>query len=211
MSLIFRSALVALLLFAGLRVADAQTDSNISVGVDYGIDMPRSDALERTEGFGISFRLPRPDAWSAAWDFGALSSDLVHSFSGPPDAIGSLSVRPLLAGVAYRWRMGRLEATTALTAGVSLVNLDLSDRGRELLRNAFRTGDAAADGAPALAVQPKLIMWFDINRWFAVGGTTSYLRTRPDITITMPTATVDEFHVNADMVRLSVGLVVKVF
>ena len=60
------------------------------------------------------------EAWSAAWDFGSLSSDFVHAFNGPATDIGSLSVRPILGGVAYTWRGSRLEATAALTAGVTL-------------------------------------------------------------------------------------------
>lgn len=211
MSLTWRVTFCASLLLLLAGPAGAQTDSTISVGADYGFDRPRSRALERTKGFGVSFRLPRPEAWSAAWDFGSLTSEFVHGFAGPATTVGSLSVRPFLAGVAYTWKSGRLEATAALTAGVSLVKLDLNDHGRERIRTAFGPRDATTESPPVLAVQPKLTLWYDINRWLAVVGTTCYLRARPTIAIVTPAATVDELHVNADMVRLSAGVVVRVY
>ena len=113
--------------------------------------------------------------------------------------------------MAYTWRRSRLEATAALTAGVSLVKLDLNERGRDRIRRAFGPRDAKAEGSPVLAVQPKLMLWYNVNRWFALSGTASYLRTRPDFAIVTSDATVDEFRVNADMTRLSVGVVVKVY
>jgi len=61
------------------------------------------------------------------------------------------------------------------------------------------------------AFQPKLTLWIDLNRWFAVGGNASYMWQRPKITLTNAAGTVEEFTVNADMLRLSVGLVVRVF
>src|SRR5262245_49978144 len=181
MSLTCRVAIGAILLSIAAAPAGAQSDSLVSVGVDYGVDFPRSDALERTKGFGISVRLPRPEAWSAAWDFGSLSSDFLHAFTGQATDIGSLKVRPVLGGVAYTWRPSRIEATAMLTAGVSFVSLDLNDRGRERIRAAFGPSEASVQSDAVFAVQPKLTLWYDINRRFGLGGTAGYLRTRPEI------------------------------
>jgi len=204
-------AIFASLVWVVAAPAGAQTDSLVSVGVDYGVDFPRSDVLERTKGFGVSVRLPRPEAWSAAWDFGSMSSDFVHAFTGVASNIGSLKVRPVLGGVAYTWKARRLEATAIVTAGVSFVSLDLSDRGRERVRAAFGPNEASVESDPVFAVQPKLTLWYDINGRFGLGGTAGYLRTRPQIAFVTTPATVDEIHVNADMVRLSAGIVVKVY
>ena len=35
----------------------AQTEGSVSVGIDYGVDIPMSDALEQKRAFGVSFRL----------------------------------------------------------------------------------------------------------------------------------------------------------
>jgi hypothetical protein len=211
MSLIYRVAIGVSLLGIVAAPVGAQTNSLISVGADYGVDIPRSDALERSKGFGVSVRLPRPEAWSAAWDFGSLSSDFLHAFSGQATDIGSLKVRPVLGGVAYTWRGRRLEATATLTAGVSFVSLDLNDRGRERIRTAFGPREASVESGPVLAVQPKLTLWYDTNGRFGLGGTAGYLRTRPEIAFVTTPTTVDDIHVNADRVRLSAGIVVKVY
>jgi len=216
MPLMCRAAIFASVLWVLATPATAQTDSLVSVGVDYGVDFPRSDVLERTKGFGVSVRLPRPEAWSAAWDFGSMSSDFAHAFTGVASDIGSLDigslkVRPVLGGVAYTWKARRLEATAILTAGVSFVSLDLNDRGRERVRAAFGPNEASVESDPVFAVQPKLTLWYDINGRFGLGGTAGYLRTRPRIAFVTTPATVDEIHVNADMVRLSAGIVVKVY
>ena len=191
--------------------AYAQTGAYISVGVDYGIDVPVSDALGETDGFGIAFRIPRPDAWSAAWDFGSISSTLSRSLGGTNTALGSLSVRPVMAGAAYTWRAGRLEATAAMTAGVSIVGFELDDSGKGGVHRAFGAPSAEVESNVALAVQPKLVTWVDINPRFGIAASASYLRTRPELSITSGSTTLDRFRVKADTVRLSAGFVVKVY
>jgi hypothetical protein len=210
--LILRSCAGALIvLFGTATAARAQTGAYISVGVDYGIDTPVSDDLGDTKGFGVSFRIPRPDAWSAAWDFGSVSSTLSRSFAGTPTALGSLSVRPLMAGAAYTVRAGRVEVTGALMVGVSLVGFEMDETGREGVRQAFGAPGAEVESGVALAVQPKLVAWFDLNGRFGLTATASYLRTRPELSIETGRTTLERFRVKADTVRMSAGIVVKVY
>ena len=206
-----RSLWLAIMVLACARQVAGQTDGNISVGLDYGVDIPMSDALDRGSAFGVSFRLPRPQRFSAAWDFGALTADLQHSVRGTDLAIGELTARPVLGGVAYSMRGSRVEVTAILTGGISFSKLDLSDAGKLGIRAPSGVADEHAEGKVVPAFQPKLTLWIDLNRWFAVGGNASYMWQRPKITLTNAAGTVEEFTVNADMLRLSVGLVVRVF
>jgi hypothetical protein len=206
-----RSLCLAIVLLACASQVTAQTEGNISVGVDYGIDIPMSDALDQKSAFGVSFRLPRPQGFSAAWDFGALTADLQHSLRGNDVAIGELTARSVLGGAAYSVRGSRVELTAIVTGGISFSKLDLSDAGKLGIRAPSGVADEHAEGNVAPAFEPKLTLWIDLNRWFAVGGNTSYMWQRPKVTLTNAAGTVEEFKVNADMLRLSVGLVVRVF
>lgn len=197
--------------FGAANAAHAQTGAYISVGVDYGIDAPVSGDLVGAKGFGVAFRLPRPDAWSAAWDFGSVSSTLSRSFGGTNTTLGSLSVRPLMAGASYTVRAGRFEVSGLIMAGVSVVGFEIEDAGREGVRRAFGTTGAEVESGFALAVQPKVIAWFDLNSRLGLTATASYLRTRPELSIESGGTTLERFQVKADTVRMSAGIVVKVY
>ena len=201
-------ALGVLLLTA--TAAFGQTAANISVGVDYGVDVPASDRVEAKRAWGIAFRLPRPGGWSFAWDFGALESDLAHQVAGAVSSIGAMTVRPVLAGGAYTWSAGRFEASALLTGGVAFVGVDLGDEGRARLRDAFRVADVHADGGPAVTVQPKLTVWYDINQRFGLTASAAYLHLRPRLTLAHD-ADLEEFTINASMTRISAGVVFKIY
>jgi hypothetical protein len=204
-------SLAIVIVLGAVRPVVAQTEGSVSVGIDYGVDIPMSDALEQKRAFGVSFRLPRPQGVSAAWDFGSLTADLQHAVRGTDLTIGEFSARPVLGGIAYSKRGSRVEVTAIMTGGISFSKLELSEAGRLGIRAASGVVDESATTKLVLAVQPKLTLWVDLNRWLAVGGNASYVWQRPKITLTNAAGTVEEFSVNADMVRLSVGLVVRAF
>ena len=205
--------LIAITLSVLLLTATAafgQIGANISVGVDYGVDVPASDRLETKRAWGIAFRLPRPGGWSFAWDFGALESDLAHPVAGAVSSIGTMTVRPVLAGGAYTWSAGRFEASALVTGGVAFVGVELGDEGRARLKDAFRVADLHADGGPTFTVQPKLTVWYDINRLFGLTASASYLHLRPRVTLAHDTD-LEAFTVNAGMTRISAGVVFKIY
>ena len=101
MSLMHRVTVYASLLVLVAWQAEAQTDSTISVGADYGVDMPRSSALKRTEGFGVAFRLPRPEAEAL----------MVQAFVGEAmELIENEELREALNGIAESWLQARTKA-----------------------------------------------------------------------------------------------------
>ncbi len=211
MARLWRSPAVTLVwLLCSAGAASGQTGSYISVGVDYGVDIPVSDRLEVRDAFGLAFRLPRPDAWSFAWDFGSIESTLSHPVAGSVGPIGRLRVRPVSAGAAYTWTRGRLEATALVTAGVAFANVDLDAAGRERLVNAFNVSDVSADGGATFTVQPKLTLWLDLNRWIGLTTSAAYLHLRPRATLS-DDGTLERFRINADTFRISGGVVVKVY
>jgi len=205
------SLFAAAALLLCVRPVSAQTEGNISVGADYGVDIPMSDALEQRTAFGVSFRLPRPQGFSVAWDFGALTGNLRHSTQQADLIIGELTARPVLGGVAYSVRGRRVELIAIVTAGIAFSKLDLSDAGKLGIRAPSGVADEHAEGHVVPAFQPKLTLWIDLNRWLAVGGNASYMWERPRIALSNAGGRVEEFSVNADMLRLSAGLVVRVF
>jgi hypothetical protein len=192
-------------------IAWGQTGANISAGVDYGADVPVSDRLERRRAWGVAFRLPRPEAWSVAWDFGSVESTLSHLVAGSETSIGTLRLRPVLAGAAYTWTRGRVEATALVTGGVAFVSVDLDEAGRRRLVSAFRTQDVRADSKATFTIQPKLTLLFDVNRWIGLTTSAGYLSLRPRVTLSADGATLEQFRIDADAVRVSAGVVVKVF
>jgi hypothetical protein len=194
----------------GCGMAAGQEGAYISVGGDYGVDIPTSDRLASKRAWGVAFRLPRPHGWSLAWDIGSSESTLSHSVNGTDGPIGTFRVRPLLGGVAYGWRRGRIETIAIVTAGVAFAGLDLDDGGRERFAAALATTSVAADGGPTLAVQPKLTTWVDLNRRFGVGVSAAYLYARPRVTVSGSTQET-RVDVRGDTVRLSAGVVVKIF
>lgn len=210
MRLAARMSATLVVMLATAAGASAQSDSTVSVGVDVGADFPRSDRLEGSSGFGIAFRLPRPHGWSAAWDFGSIQSRLSHPIAATLASIGSLSVRPILGGAAYTRSFGRVEATLALTGGVALVRLDLDDSARERLRAAHGANDVRAERGVEPVLMPKATVWFDVNRWIGLTASGGYLFVRPTVVLA-DTSELERVDVTADTLRISGGIVVRIY
>ena len=125
------------------------------------------------------------------------TAELQHAVRGIDLTLGEFTARPVLGGIAYSKRGSRIEVTAIMTAGISFSKLELSEVGRLGIRAASGVVDERATSKVVLAVQPKLTLWVDLNRWLAVGGNASYVWQRPKITLTNAAGTVEEFTVNA--------------
>jgi hypothetical protein len=128
-----------------------------------------------TVGVGVGF-FPHA-GWGPAIGLGWFETDVRSGGL----AIGRLRARPVLGGVGYTWRHGRLATKVSVTAGIIFNHFSLDQARLDEIG-----GQASIDVHNSFAVRSALTLEYSLVRKLAVKGTVHYLATRPSVVATTP-------------------------
>jgi len=169
----------------------AATDSDVDVGAAVGVQF----GLAPKAGFGFTV------------GFGWFGADLLLDSQGFDGTVGSVDIRPLMAGLSYTWVRGRLATSVAINAGVSFNSADVNDEFRAL----FGPGATVElDMKDSIAVRPSVEVEYEITPKFAITGWGGYLWTKIDSSLTTPVGRFED-EWNASSFLATVGVMVYPF
>lgn len=142
-------------------------DDDVTVGMAAGINA----GLAPAPGFGVTLGF--------GWYLGDLT---LAGISGDAD-IGSLRVRPFMAGVGYTWVKGRVATGVSINAGISFNSISLNDQ----YRTFFGPGtEVSIDASDSFAVRPQLRVEYAVTRKVGVYSSAGYFFTKFDNAIETP-------------------------
>jgi hypothetical protein len=201
------AALAASVLFP--HSVSAQTTGKFAVGVTATRVMPADGDLQTAQSIGIVLRQIPKKGIGLAGALNWFQSDLEGDFIGIPGEIGSLRVRPLMAGVSYT--IGERFATTfSVVGGPSFNRLrirdDVPDVDVEGDDNVFERSVSNV----SIAVRPGVGVSFAVAPRFAVIGFGGYMFNRPKFTIRTAAGAVEN-EWSADALVISAGVAVALF
>lgn len=150
----------------------------------------------------------RRRGWGPSFGFSSTTTDLRVPVEARATAIGSVRIRPLVAGVAYSLMNGRTRTSLGVVGGYSF-NHALVDR-------ALPPGvgvDVTVQNA--WVAQPKVDVMFAATRRLALIASFGYTFANPDVSVTVtqggqPTFRASD-HVRVDSVAVRVGAAVSLF
>ena len=203
-----KSAYVLLFLLLSSLTATAQ--DRLGVGASVTHVTPRSDELTRSPlRLGPLVRLQPGEGWGFAGAFNWYDTDVDGAFARVDGRFGELRVKPLMGGVGYTFRSGRLRTTFSVVGGPAWNRLQVS----EAVRSAFAAVDRDIDDTldtVSVAVRPGVGVSFRIAPRVDLTGFGGYLFNRPEFTVPTPAGDVrNEW--TADAMVLSIGAVFVVF
>jgi hypothetical protein len=198
------------LLFLCISSISVLAQGRLGVGASVTHVRPQSSDLTRAPWLlGPIVRLQPDEGWGFAGAFNWYNTDLDGRFAGVNGDIGELQTKPLMGGVGYTLRHGRVRTTFSLVGGPAWNRLRIRDEVRMAFDAAGRNIDDTIDVA-SLAIRPgagasiRVAPRLDLT---AFGG---YLFNRPKFTVPTPAGDVENDW-DGDGVVLSVGTVVSLF
>ncbi len=181
----------------------AQTEGRISVGGSVTHNSTTDDAVDSATGVGLLVRLnPRP-GWGAAGAFNWFRANLQNPDNGGGE-FARMQIRPLMGGVAYTLKSGRLLTSLSVVTGPSFN----SSRFRDAYQ--YRSVESI-DADNSWAVRPGVGITWTVRPRVAIVGFGGYMLNRPGIVYRNRAGAEIRDRWKADAVVLSVGAVYSLF
>lgn len=191
-----RSIALAFILLAVLalpRPLAAQTLGdmlrNAGVGVSVGVVAANDDEVSVGGTWGITFGTAPAEGLGLVGNLGWFTGDLSLATGAGSQHVGTVRVRPVMAGLGYTWLRDRLATTAALTAGISFNSGRLDDGFRQSFPPGARV-DLDVDNS--FAVRPAVKVEYAVAPKLGVFTTGAYVFTKIDSTLIAPSGTFED-------------------
>ncbi|HXH24672.1 MAG TPA: hypothetical protein VNI78_05445 [Vicinamibacterales bacterium] len=161
-----RAAAGALLLALGLTPSAARAQAGAAVAVGAGINVyrPASPQADDFVAFGLVYRLvPQRSGWRPAVGFNWYSVDMWTEAAGVRHPLGSLRLRPIMAGYGYTHRMGAFALSATALAGYSFNTFEVHERARRAYRDELGLLLLEAGASNRPVIKSELALWYDLD------------------------------------------------
>jgi hypothetical protein len=175
-------------LLAGAAPASAQKDSVVTVGGAFSVYRSTDEHVSSPWGVGIVMRLRRSSGFGGTIGFNWIRATVDEPASGQDAKLGTLLVRPLMAGVTYTRQYAHFAVGGSLVAGYAFCGLRETAGAAEALASVGQPG-AVFTVSNAFVYRPSFSVWWELGNRFGLLTSVSYIATRPEITTTTPTGT----------------------
>lgn len=161
----------------------------VGVHVNTSIREPIDSDVTKGTTFGASIGLSpgRTNGWRYPFGFTIFSENLL---SPNGQEFAELRSRAILAGIGYGWHFGKLSTGASLQTGYSFNGT----RPQGDLLSAFNvpSGAVSVHAGNSLLLRPQVKAEYFITPRFTFRISADYMLTRPDITVTTPSGTIDD-------------------
>src|SRR5262245_24772595 len=153
--------------------AYAQSDGVLAVGAEWGLRGAVDRNATGSQVIGFTWRFGRPEeGWSWDWALNWFGTDVQHSISGTPVALGELRVHPLMAGYGYTHAIGRFSIRGAVFGGYAWNSFSLDPAATELYRRQAGTNSVSSSASDSVSssvsntwvVKPEFRLRYDVSR-----------------------------------------------
>jgi hypothetical protein len=184
----------------------AQTDSSIAVGAALTLYDPANPDAHHPTGVGVVGRLRRGSGLGVTVGLDWFTSDLQTDVGGALTPVGTMRIRPIMAGVSYIRQYRRYAISGGLVAGWAINSLQQTDAERAAYRSHVGIPDASVSISNCLAVRPDVTLWYELGHHLAASASVSYMLARPTLTAAGATGRrVDSVNLNATVITFAVA------
>jgi hypothetical protein len=180
--------LAAVCLLAGAVPASAQKDSVVTLGGAFSVYHSTDEHVSSPWGVGIVMRLRRSSGFGGTIGFNWIRANVDGQAAAQGAKLGTLLVRPVMAGVTYTRQYARFAVGGALVAGYAFCGLRDTGGAADALAGIGQPGAIFAV-SNSFVYRPSFSIWWELGNRFGLLTSVSYMATRPEITTTTPTGT----------------------
>jgi hypothetical protein len=183
------------LMLLGLTVpgsAFAQTGKHVAVGAGMVVrEYTESDfTADQNPSPSFEYRIRlKPESrqgwhWTPSGAFDWFRADTKQNIAGASTQFGQLHAKPVMVGIGREYSQGPLNINLSVVAGPSFNDFSIDDAARVAYRTRRGVDLTDVSTKTSLAVRPGVGVWYDLGRWFAVGGSVDYMVNRIDVDTT---------------------------
>ena len=199
-----------LLVLAGILVcittvpaAFAQSDSAVAVGVAVSLYDATNPNAENPVGVGLIGRLRRGSGLGATVGLDWFKSNVRTEIGGELTPLGSLSIRPIMAGPSYSRQFAHFSVTASVVAGYAFNSIRNTDRAAAAYADRLGLAGAGFHVSNCFAWRPDFSFWYELGNHFGLMASVSYMGARPTVTTTTRLGSSSEtINVSAPMLTL---------
>ncbi|MFO7692908.1 MAG: hypothetical protein R6V57_07485 [Vicinamibacterales bacterium] len=179
----------------------------VGANVTHGLT-PDDDVGSRWSLSPFFRNTPRRVGWGPSFGLNWFTGDLAFSIDGVRTTIGTVKVRPVMAGVGYTIGGSRTRTTLSLVGGYAFTDATVTA--------ALPPGTTATISIDdAWVVRPNIGMTVALTRRLALVGSIGYIYTNPTVTVNVTrtggSATQLSGTYRSDYVNITVGTAVSIF
>ncbi len=190
--------------------AEAQSEAVIGLGLAVTSNDPTGKLGTGNTDIGPLLRIKLGTGFGPTIGFDWFSVG-VRAMAGRESLyLGTVRVRPIMAGVAYNWNRGKFWLGGSLVGGYAFARLTVDDRMRPAFRSALGTSFLSFSSTDSFVWRPQLGVWYDAAPRVGVTASIAYIGVRPTLA-TMTDFGTRKSTLHAACSVLTFGLVYGVF
>ncbi len=206
-----RVLILSLLSVAGLAT-DARAQSQAAIGLGLAVSSydPTGQLGQSATSIGPLIRIKTGTGLgpTIGFDWYAVG---VEAMAGDQRVyVGRVSVKPVMAGIAYNWNRGKYWLSASVVGGYAFAGLKVNDQARPAFRSSLGASVLSFDAVNSLVWRPQLGFWYDAAPRVGLTASIAYIGVRPKLRITSDVGTRD-VTLGASCTVLTFGLVYGVF
>jgi len=197
----------------GASTARAQFDNRLAVGGSVTGRLSNSSAADGGLDVGFEIRMGHEhDGFGSQLSFfGWFESDVRDdSTTTQAGTIGSLRIRPIMAGCGYTKTHGRVAVTADVLGGFSFNSFHLNSIAEAYYRATLGAQNIRTEATNGFVIKPEVQMWYDVSHRIGVKLSGGYLVTRPSVSI-ISSLGKSTRSIKSDAFLLSVVVVYSIF
>jgi len=203
-------ALSALALTCFALDAGAQSAAAIGLGLALSSYDPTGPLGQSATSIGPLIRINTGSGFGPTIGFDWYSVGVETTAGGQRVYLGRVRVRPVMAGVAYKWNRGKYWLSASVVGGYAFARLAVNDRARPVLRSGLGASVLSFDAGNSFVWRPQLGLWYDADARVGITASIAYIGVRPMLRVAFDTG-VRQTRLDAACTVLTFGLVYGVF
>ncbi len=207
-----RRAIILCLLAVVLAAPAARAQSQAAFGLGLAISSydPTGQLGQSATSIGPLIRIKMGTGLGPALGFDWYAVGVNAVVGGQQVYVGRVSVKPVMAGIAYNWNRRKYWLSASIVGGYAFAGLDLNDQSRPAFRSSLGARYLAFDAVNSLVFRPQLGIWYDAAPRVGVTASIAYIGVHPKLRVTSDVGRTD-IPLNAACTVLTFGLVYGVF
>jgi len=207
-----RRALILSLLAVAALATDARAQSQAAIGLGLAVTSndPTTQLGQSATSIGPLIRIKLGTGLGPTIGFDWYSVGVQAMAGSQRVYVGRLSVKPVMAGIAYNWNRGKYWLSASVVGGYAFAGLHINDQARPAFRSSLGASFLSFDAVNSLVWRPQLGMWYDAAPRVGLTASIAYIGVRPKLRVTSDVGRRDT-PLDAACTVLTFGLVFGVF
>ncbi|HEY1913247.1 MAG TPA: hypothetical protein VGG73_20140 [Vicinamibacterales bacterium] len=195
--------------------ASAQDDNKFALGAEFTIRTTdrdsKSDYARVQLGPNLLWRFGEgKPGWGFHWGLNWYSVDIERAVGGSVVELGSLHVRPVMAGYGYTYILHHITISADALAGFAFNSIDLDAGAIAAYNDRLGVQRAYSVASNTFVLKPEIGMWHNVNRKIGLNINFGYMFARPEVSVISSTGT-ETRTARADQFILKGGVVYSIF